>query len=86
MPKPEDLLRLSKCMKRSIESLLTGQETKSVYSRRVELIANRCEYSANEEQLFFVERILDLPTHSVLVSKSNYETENKKRENCSVLA
>ena len=85
MPKPEDLLKLSKCTKHTIESLLTGQNDRSVYSKRVEMIANRCEYTANEEQLFFIEKILGLPTHSVLVSRDDFAGE-QKRESSSALA
>ena len=69
MPKPEDLLRLSKSTKYTIEGLLTGNARKSFYSERVERIADRCQYMATDTQLFMVEQILGIPSKYTLVSK-----------------
>ena len=87
MPKPEDLLRLSQGTKHTIESLLTGVvNNKTIYSKRTEAIANRCEFTATEEQLFFVETILGLPTHAVLVRQDKVSDEKQKRTSRSALA
>ena len=69
MPKPEDLLRLSKATRKTIEALLTGISKKAFYSERTEKIANRCEYTATETQLFMVEQILGLPTEYTVTKK-----------------
>ncbi len=69
MPKPEDLLRLSGATRKTIESLLTGRASKPIYSSRTERIANRCEYTATETQLFMVEQILGLPTEYTVTKK-----------------
>lgn len=69
MPKPEDLLRLSGATKKTIESLLTGKANRTFYSERTERIANRCEYTATETQLFMVEQILGLPTEYTVTKK-----------------
>lgn len=69
MPKPEDLLRLSGATRKTVESLLTGKSCKSFYSERTEKIANRCEYTATETQLFMVEQILGLPTEYTITKK-----------------
>ena len=71
MPKPEDLLRLSKATKHTIEALLTGISRKSFYSARVERIASRCEYTASETQLFMVEQILGLASDYEVVEKKS---------------
>lgn len=76
MPKPEDLLRLSKGTRISIESLLTGVQDKLPYSKRVERIANRCEYTATETQLFMVEQILGLPTEYEVRKKGSKSAGN----------
>ncbi len=69
MPKPEDLLRLSGATRKTIEALLTGRTGKAFYSERTERIANRCEYTATETQLFMVEQILGLPTEYTVTKK-----------------
>lgn len=79
MPKPEDLLRLSKALRKTIESLLTGNQNRAFYSVRTERIANRCEYTATETQLFMVEQILGLPTEYVVTKK-----EDERRTNGSI--
>ena len=71
MPKPEDLLRLSKATRRTIESLLTGEEKRSIYSDRTERIANRCEYTATETQLFMVEQVLGIPSEYTVIEKKD---------------
>ncbi len=76
MPKPEDLLRLSDATRQTIEALLTGTKRKTFYSERTERIANRCEYSATETQLFMVEQILNLPTEYEVIKKEGKERRN----------
>lgn len=70
LSKTDDVYAISRQLKVTVDYLLTGNPMPSIYSKRVERIATRCEVSATETQLFMIENILDLPT--------DYEVTKKK--------
>lgn len=75
IPKADVLLKISKAVHKSIEYLLTGKDHKE-YPPRIDAIARRCLYFASEEDLFLIERILNIP--------SDYEikrSDNKRKNN-----
>lgn len=80
IPKADVLLTISKALNKSIEYLLTGQESKE-YPTRIDAIARACLYSATGEDLLAIERILRLPSDYMAIRKDEFQ-----RKNCSVLA
>lgn len=79
MPKPEDLIRLSDATKHTIEALLLGTDERKqyAYSKRTERIANRCEFTATDTQLFMVEQILGIVSDYIVVEKKGRESSGK---------
>lgn len=69
LPKTEDVFAISRQLNVSVDFLLTGEALPTPYCKRVQRIANRCQISATEVQLFMVEQILDLPTDYEVVEK-----------------
>lgn len=69
LPKTEDVFAISRQLNVSVDFLLTGEALPNLYCKRVQRIANRCQVSASEVQLFMVEQILDLPTDYEVVEK-----------------
>lgn len=70
IPKAEDLLKLSRALHISMETLLTGED-RTVYPKRIDTIARNCLYRATETDLAMIERILRIPSEFEVVEKKD---------------
>ena len=71
--RPKDLLNIATTLDKSIEFLLTGEEKigkKNPLSRRAEKIAWHCDNTASDEDLFIIERILDINSEYEITKKA----------------
>ena len=76
IPKAEDLYALAKALKKPMEFLLTGEEPRPLFSSRVMEIADRCMYTASNEDLMLIERILRIPSDFEAVEKEKRGRES----------
>ena len=68
IPKPPELLKISKALGKTIDFLLTGEERRD-YSPRIDRIARECQFYATNEDLMLIERILRIPSDYIAVEK-----------------
>lgn len=59
IPKAEDLLALAIALNVSIEYLLTGESTKNIHSKRIEMIVNKLNV-ISEKNLTLIENTINL--------------------------